>query len=157
MHCAAWDLQVLGSERIEAKTRHDDACEGGESGVRDLCSDSHDEQNPGFRVFGGLDRLVALEMVVLDALFVCGDARDGDEAFVFGQEGGGGGEVREDEEGDDAPGYGDGAEDQEDVHPLRKSGGDVSDCVADEAAEHGCDAVGAAVSISQHWVVLHSG
>lgn len=54
--------------------------------------------------------LVFLEVAVFDSLAVTRDAGDGDISFARGEEFGGRREVREDEERDEAPGGGDGAE-----------------------------------------------
>lgn len=95
---AAGDLEVLGTEGAEAKRADDDAGEGGDGGVGDLGADGHDEEDPGLGVGGGLEGLVLGEVAVLHALLVGSDAVDCDQTFSLGQELGGRGEIREDDE-----------------------------------------------------------
>ncbi len=83
--------------------------------------------------------------MVLDSLLILGDPIDGDDPLGWGQELGGGGKVGEDEEGDDAPEDGEGAENEEDVHPACKSSGYMADGVTDQAAEHRGEAIGTVV------------
>jgi aspartate-semialdehyde dehydrogenase len=85
-------------------------------------------------------------MAVLDSLSISSHPLHSNISFSFGQEFGGGRYIGKEKENHDAPHDADAAEYDEDVHPaFEGAGGDVADCVAEEAADHGCDAVGAVV------------
>jgi len=84
-------------------------------------------------------------VVVLDSLSVLGDPVYGNDAFVLGEEFGCGGEVGEDYERHNSPGYRDGTEDDEDVLPFLQPGCDMSYCITNESSEHCSDAVCAIV------------
>ena len=77
---------MLCTECIKAKRSHDYTRNTCESGIGDLRTNSHDEQDPRFRILDDLNSLAGLEIVVFDALAVCGDAGDGDETFVGSEE-----------------------------------------------------------------------
>lgn len=102
--------------------------------VGDLSANSHDEENPRLGILQGLQELIFLEMTVLHTLPVTRDTRHGNQALLLSQELRGRREIREDQERQNASNDGEGAEDQEDVHPLRETGGDVADSVADQTA-----------------------
>ena len=145
MHCPAWDLQVLGPESVESEGGNNDACEARQRRVGDLSTDRHDEQNPRLRVLCCLDSLMFAEVPILDSLPIRRHSVDSDETFLLRQELRRRRKIREHDEGYHSPGDGDGAEDQEDVHPLRQTRGNVSYRIANKSTEHGRDAVCAVV------------
>ena len=89
--------------------------------------------------------LILLEMPVLDALSVPGNAFDGNDALTLRQEVGCGREIREEKKRDNSHQCAGRPKDQENVHPTRQACGDVADSVADQSAKHCCNAVRAVV------------
>ena len=94
--------------------------------------DGHDEKKPCLGVFRRLPHLVPLEVVVFDALAVDRHAVDCDGTLPLSEELCGGGQVGEEEEGNDAGGYRERPEDKEDVHPPREARRDVAHGVANQ-------------------------
>jgi hypothetical protein len=50
-----------------------------------LCTDCHDEQEPGLRVFGCLSDLVPFELTTFDTLPVDGDAINSNGSLALGK------------------------------------------------------------------------
>lgn len=131
LHGTAGDLEILCAECVEAERLDDNRGKACKRGVGHLRTHGHDEQQPSLRITSGLPHLVPFEVVVLDSLSVDGDAFDGNGSFALGEESCCGGEIGQPDDGDDSGGYGEGAEDDEDVHPAFEAGCDVADGVAD--------------------------
>lgn len=131
LHCSAGDLEILRAECIKPKRLDDNRSKRGKRGVRHLRAYGHDKQQPSLRVTSSLPNLIPFEIVVLDALAVDSDAVDGDGSFAFGEEFSCRWKVGEPDYGDDSGSYGEGAKDEEDVHPAFEAGCDVADGVAD--------------------------
>jgi len=70
-------------------------------------------------------------MLILDSLPVGRYSVDRNKAFVWREEFSGRGQIGEDEQRDDTPEHGYGAEDEEDIHPFRQACCDVAYGVAD--------------------------
>jgi hypothetical protein len=145
LYCSAGDLIVLRSERGEFEAVNDDRSKGCQSRVRDLSTERHDEEDVCFWILDRLDSLMAGEMVVLDALTIPRDAVHGDEPFARGEEFGGRGKIREDEQTDNTPSHADRAKDQEDILPLCQTRIDMPHRMPNQSPEHGCETVGAVV------------
>jgi hypothetical protein len=85
-------------------------------------------------------------VVVFDTLPICGHTTDGYLTLALSEKYCGRREIWKDHKGHDAPCDRDGPEDQEHVHPLLEAGGDMSDGIANQTAEHGGDAIGTIVA-----------
>jgi hypothetical protein len=130
-----------GQEGIMMKDTHTS-----DGRIRHLSTYSHNKQDPCLWILQRLYQLILLEMGVLDSLSVGSHTLHSDISFSFGQEFCGRWYIGEEEENDDTPDDADAAEDDEDIHPaFEGAGGNVSNCVAQEATDHGCDAIGAVV------------
>ena len=78
----------------------------------------HDEQDPSFRVSGGLQNLVFLEVVILDTLTICRNSLNGYHLLFRGKKACSRRQVGHKDQEYHSPCNAYGTEDQEDVHPL---------------------------------------
>ena len=113
--------------------------------IWNLCANSHDEQNPGLGIIQRLPCLVHLEVFILDSLPVARNPFDSNPTLLLGKEFRCSRQVREKEQ-DHNPYYcACRAEYQEDIHPAGQPSLYMAYCVANQSAEHCCDAISAII------------